>query len=77
MYRGSLVICLLRSESQIALDCTAYVHMVWGGEAPPQGPGVEPLSGGFSAARCGTIKCNFFAAPPARNERFLCLFQMK
>ena len=48
-----------------------------GGEAPPQGPGAEPLSGSFSAARRGTIKCNFTAAPQAGKEPFFCLFQIK
>ena len=48
-----------------------------GGEAPPPGPGAEPLLSGFSAARHGTIKCNFTAAPQAGKERFLCLFQIK
>ena len=43
---------------------------------PPSGPGLEPLSGGFSAARRGTIKCNFTAAPQAEKERFFCLFQI-
>ena len=41
---------------------------------PPGGPGAEPLSGGFSAARRGIIKCNFTAAPRAGKGRFLCLF---
>ena len=31
--------------------------------SPPPSAGAEPLSGGFSAARRGTIKCNFTAAP--------------
>ena len=48
-----------------------------GGEVPPRDPGAEPFSGGFSAARRGTIKCNFTAAPQAGKERFLCLFLMK
>ena len=39
-----------------------------GGEPPPlpptpEGLGAKPLLGGFSAARRGTIKCNFTAAP--------------
>ena len=35
--------------------------------SPPPGGGAEakPLSGGFSPARRGTIKCNFTAAPQA------------
>ena len=43
---------------------------------PPSGSGVAPLSGGFSAARRGTTKCNFTATPQAGKERFSCLFQM-
>ena len=42
-----------------------------------RGPGVEPLSGSFSAARRGTIKFNFTAAPQAGKQRFLYLFQIK
>ena len=34
-----------------------------GGETPPRGPGAEPLSRGFSAARRVIIKCIFTAAP--------------
>ena len=34
---------------------------------PHQGPGAEPLSGGCSAARRGTIKCSFTAAPQAKS----------
>ena len=45
-----------------------------GGEASARGPGEEPFSGGFSAARRGSIKYNFTAAPRAGKERFLCLF---
>ena len=48
-----------------------------GGEAPSRGPGAGPLSGGFSAARRDTIKCNFTAGLQAGKERFLCLFQIK
>ena len=47
-----------------------------GGGGGGGGPVVEPLSEGFSAARRGTIKCNFTAAPRAGKERFLCLFQI-
>ena len=47
-----------------------------GGEFPPRGPAAEPFSGGFSAARCRSIKCNFTAAPQAGKERFLYLFQI-
>ena len=36
-----------------------------GGETPPRSPKLEPLSGGFSAARRSKIKCNFNAAPQA------------
>ena len=43
---------------------------------PPRGPGMEPLSGGFSAARRGTIKCNLTAAPQAGKERFFYIFQI-
>ena len=41
------------------------------------GGGGEPLSGGFSAACRGTIKCNFTAIPQAGKKRFPCLFQIK
>ena len=44
---------------------------------PLPGSGVEPLSGGLSAARPGTIKCNFTAAPQGGKEHFFCLFQIK
>ena len=46
------------------------------GRDPRRGPGAEPLSRGFSAARRGTIKSNFTDAPQAGEERFLCLFQI-
>ena len=49
--------------------------IVWG-VRPPSGPGAEHFSGGSSATRRGTIKCNFTAAPQAGKERFLCLFQI-
>ena len=48
-----------------------------GGEAPSRGSGAEPLSGGFSAARRGTIKCNFTVPLQAGKKRFLYLFQIK
>ena len=44
-----------------------------GGEASPRG--IRVLLGGFSAARHGTIKCNFTATPQAGKEHFLCLLQ--
>ena len=50
------------------------------GQAPPPSrpeARADPLSGGFFAARRGTIKCNFIAAPQAGKERFLCLFPIK
>ena len=40
-------------------------------------PKAESVSEGFSAARRGTIKCNFTAAPQAGKERFFCPFQIK
>ena len=49
----------------------------WRAPPLPQGPGVKALSGGFSAARRGIIKCNFTAAPQAGKERFLCPFQIR
>ena len=47
-----------------------------GGRCPSPGSKGGTLSGGFSAARRGTIKCNFTAAPQAGKERFLRLFQI-
>ena len=43
-------------------------------------PGIPEIGGGggggFSAARRGTINCNFTATLQAGEERFLCLFQI-
>ena len=48
-----------------------------GGEGPSGRSGAKPLSGSFSVACRGTIKCNFTAVPQAGKERFLYLFQIK
>ena len=40
-------------------------------------PKAESLSADFSAARRGTVQCNFTATRQAGWERFFCLFQIK
>ena len=57
------------------LDVAERGKGVQGAKAPVGGLPPPPcVLGAFSAARRGTIKCNFTAAPKAGKERFSCLF---
>ena len=73
LYRNKLDVAEKGKEGPGAKALVGRLRAV----TPPQGPGTEPLSGGFSAARRRTTKCNFTANPQAGKKRFLCLFQTK
>ena len=68
---------LIWNRKDINLTLPQVQTFVQWAKALVGGPGAEPLSGDFSAARRGTIKCNFTATPQAGKDRFLCLFQIK